>query len=32
MGELVTDLLLTGLVAVYVTAVVIAFWKAFTDE
>jgi len=31
MGEAVTDLLLTGLVALYVTAVVIAFWKAFTE-
>ena len=29
---MVNDLLLTGLVALYVTAVVIAFWKAFTDE
>jgi len=27
----VTDLILTGVLALYMTALVIAFWKAFTE-
>jgi len=27
-----TDLLLTGLLALYITAVVVALWKAFSDD
>jgi len=26
-----TDLLLTGLLALYITAVIVALWKAFTE-
>jgi hypothetical protein len=31
MGQTVTDLLLTGLLALYVTAVIVALWKAFSE-
>ena len=29
---MVTDVILTGLLALYITAVVVALWKAFTDD
>ena len=32
MGRTVTDVLLTGLLALYITAVVVALWKAFSDD
>jgi hypothetical protein len=32
MGQTVTDVILTGLLALYITAVVVALWKAFTDD
>ena len=31
MGQTMTDLLLTGLLALYVTAVIVALWKAFSE-
>jgi hypothetical protein len=31
MRTAVTDFLLTGLMALYITALVIAFWKAFSE-
>jgi len=32
MGQTVTDVILTGLLALYITAVVVALWKAFSDD
>jgi len=29
---MVTDVILTGLLALYITAVIVALWKAFTDD
>jgi hypothetical protein len=31
MAEAVTDLILTAVMAVYVTAVIVALWKAFSE-